>query len=84
MTRADEIMPRIAEVIRRAFPAHAGAVARETTSHDGPGRDSVAHVGLMLDIEDAFGVELDPGRTFALRDVGDLADLVAEALMGAS
>jgi acyl carrier protein len=40
------------------------------------GVDSLATVELVLDLEEAFGVELDEADVQGARTVGDLADLV--------
>jgi acyl carrier protein len=75
----DEILPVVAELIRKTFRCPGAEVTRETTAFDIDGWDSLSHTDLMLAVEQRFGVELPPDRMFDLPDVGALADLIAEA-----
>jgi acyl carrier protein len=73
----DEILERIASVIRETFrlPQH-HVVTRATTSADVAGWDSLSHSILIMGIEDQFAIELPIERVFGLHDVGELVDLV--------
>ncbi len=75
----DEIMPALTEVIRRTFRQPSAEVDRATTAMDIDGWDSLSHTMLILQVEQRFGVRLPADRVHELDDVGELADLVAEA-----
>jgi acyl carrier protein len=74
-----ETFPRIAELVRETFRVPAGdAITRETTSADVAGWDSLSHASLIMNVEEAFGIELPFERIYELANVGELADLVGE------
>jgi acyl carrier protein len=67
----------VTEVMRRVFALAPGTVVtRSTSSADVDGWDSLSHSLFILDVEDAFGIELPLEKTFELRDIGELVDLV--------
>jgi len=56
------------------------ALRPETTARDVVGWDSLKHFDIIMDIEDALGIEIDGSKLQDLTNVGDLAALVrAEA-----
>jgi acyl carrier protein len=75
----DDILPEVAQIIGRTFRCPPGAITRETTAMDVDGWDSLSHTGLILEIEQRFGLRLPEERMFDLADVGQLVDLIAEA-----
>ncbi len=76
----DPILPIVAQIIRRMFHCAADTrITRETTALDIDGWDSLSHTSLVLEIEERFDIELSAERMFDLADVGELADLIAEA-----
>jgi len=50
----------------------------QTTSADIEGWDSLSHAVLIMNIEEAFDVDLPLDRVYALNDVGDLVNLLRE------
>lgn len=80
----EAVLTKVSSVMIRVFHLPAGTrITRATTSNDVPGWDSLSHAMLILDVEEAFGVDLPLDRTYALADVGALADLVCETLESA-
>lgn len=80
MSDEDSRLERIAKVMRGVFGLPATfAVTRSTSSADVAGWDSLSHSLFVLGVEDEFGVDLPLDKTFELRDVGELADLVGDA-----
>lgn len=67
---------RLAPIIRENFPKYRGDVTRETRLSGIPGWDSVSHVAMLLDIEDAFGVTFPEERYYDFATVGDLEDAI--------
>ena len=49
-----------------------------TSAADVPGWDSVAHITLVVAIEQRFGIRFNTAEIEELRNVGDLARLVAQ------
>jgi len=69
----------IEEAVRVQFPDYSGPVMLETSAADIIGWDSVAHVQLMLLIEELSGTEVDVGATMSAKDIGDLLELFEKA-----
>jgi acyl carrier protein len=81
MSNNDEIFARVSAVVRETFHVDSRtAVTRETTSADIDGWDSLAHSILMMGIEDEFSVDLPSDKMFGLGNVGELTDLVRDAM----
>ena len=69
-------LERMQEVMRSVFMDDALVVGPRTTALDVDGWDSLSHSMLMLELEQAFGIELAPERVARCADVGELAALV--------
>ncbi|MBV8489461.1 MAG: hypothetical protein JO199_02950 [Candidatus Eremiobacteraeota bacterium] len=77
MKSSDAVLARVAQIIADVFhPPEGTVVTRETTANDIDGWDSLSHTTLIMQVEEAFGIELPIEGLYALRDVGELADLV--------
>ena len=53
------------------------ALTPDTQAADVPGWDSVAHITLVVVIEQKFGIHFNTAEIEELRNVGDLAKLIA-------
>lgn len=72
---SDEVLTRVADVIRETFGDESLVVTRETIAEDVAGWDSLSHTVVVLAIADAFGIEMPPdARKFA--NVGELVDTI--------
>jgi acyl carrier protein len=56
------------------------SITRETTSVDINGWDSLSHSLFILGVEDEFGLDLPLDKTYELRNIGDLVDLIRGAV----
>lgn len=65
------------EIFQEVFDCDELRVTRETTSADVEGWDSLMHVTLILRIEKRLGIRFTSSEVASLKDVGELADLVA-------
>lgn len=75
----EPVFDRIQKVVIETFRVPAGiAINRETTSADIDGWDSLSHSLLIMNVEEAFGIDLPFDRVYELQNVGELADLVQE------
>lgn len=81
MTRA-EIMEKITEICKDVFEDDAVVITEETTAADVDGWDSLAHLSLMNEIEEAFDVEFMLDEVIGAEKIGDLVDII-EQRMGA-
>ena len=75
-------LERINEVFREVFDDDEIQVTRATTARDVEGWDSLMHVTLIVNLEKAFGVRFSSGEVAALKNVGDLDDLIAARAPG--
>lgn len=73
----DDVPVTVAATFRRLFPHYAGPVTRGLTAAQVPGWDSLSHAELILSLEDALGVQIDPARAFDYPDLGALVDDLA-------
>jgi acyl carrier protein len=73
----DETMARLNEVFQDVFDDDELHVTRETTAQEIEGWDSLMHVTLIVNVEKAFGVRFASAEVAALKNVGELTDLIA-------
>ena len=72
------IDPRIIDIIRRV--TRNPDITTETMKDPFAvlGWDSLKSVEILIEIQDAFGVEIEPGEILLLRTLGDLQKLIDE------
>lgn len=69
-------LAQLQEVFRNVFDDDGLVIALETTAQDIEAWDSVQHVTLMMEVEDAFKVRLSTSEMAYLKNVGDLVELI--------
>ena len=74
----DDILIHIEPIMRDLFDEYDGPVTPALTARDVGQWDSLANVQLVVMVEKAFGVKFAIGEITRLKDLGSLADLVAE------
>ena len=79
----DEIIGRIEPILRDLFDEYGGPVTAALTAKDVEQWDSLANVQLMVMIEVAFGIKFATTELSSLKNLGELADLVARKARGA-
>lgn len=75
-----EIFEKLTEVFRDVFDDGAITVSETTTAADIEDWDSLTHITLLATVEEEFGVKFSMKAVQGLKNVGELADLIAEAL----
>lgn len=76
-------MAKINDVFQRVFDDDELKIDRSTSAKDVEGWDSLMHVTLLINIEKAFGVKFKSSEVAALKNVGELFDLL-DAKLGAA
>jgi acyl carrier protein len=76
--KEDDILARVAEIIRDQFDDDTLTVDRGTVAADIPGWDSIAHIQLIVAFEKAFRVHFVVGETYDLPTLGSLVARIAE------
>jgi acyl carrier protein len=72
-----DTLDRIQKVFRKVLDNDELVLQRETTAADVEDWDSLNHISLIVAVEREFRVKLTTGEIAGLRNVGDLADVVA-------
>jgi acyl carrier protein len=78
----EKVFSRVVSTITEHFQCVGKRITPETTAPEIHGWDSLAHTIVIMKIERAFGIEIADEKIFRLRNVGDLALAVQEALNG--
>ena len=79
---ATDIYPRLTEIFRDVFDDEALQLTPELTSDDVEGWDSLAHIRLVLMVENTFRIKFSAGEVGKLTNVGEFADLIDRKLKG--
>ena len=72
-----EVFARLHSVFRDVFDDRGIRLTRETTAADIEDWDSLEHIRLMQAVEEAFRVRLSMREVSTLKNVGELADILA-------
>lgn len=67
---------RLTGIFRSLFGLPSLVLRDELTARDVPGWDSLNHVSLMVEVENAFGLRFTSDEIAALNCVGDLKALI--------
>ncbi|HEX7851703.1 MAG TPA: acyl carrier protein [Sphingomonas sp.] len=76
----EEILRRIEEVVRDQLDDEAIVLSRTTRADEVDGWDSLAHVRIMIAVEEEFGVRFQTSEITSLKNIGGLVDLVKARL----
>ena len=79
MTRA-EIMEKIQGICKDVFEDEAVVITEETTAADVDGWDSLTHLSLMNELEEAFDVEFMLDEVIGAAKIGDLVDIIEQRI----
>lgn len=70
------VMANLTAVFRNVFGNEALTLSRTTTAQDVDGWDSLMHINLIVAIEREFKIRFTSREITALRNVGELIDLI--------
>ncbi len=79
MTR-EEVFKRVNEVFRDVFDDEDITVGEDTTAADIDDWDSLEHINLVNAIEEEFDIKFSMGQIVAMKDVGEMVDIIIEKL----
>lgn len=74
----EEIYETLNEVFQDVFDDAGITVNDATTAQDIEDWDSLEHINLIVAVEKAFGIKFNMGEASHLKNVGEMADLIAE------
>ena len=72
----DATLDQLQSVFRDVFEDDELTIDRQTSAEDVDGWDSLMHVSLMINVERVFGVKFSTTQVAALKNVGELMDLI--------
>ena len=75
MTR-EEVFERLNKVFREVFDDTEIVVGEKTTSNDIEDWDSLEHINLIAAVEQEFGIKFSMGQVVAMKNVGEMADII--------
>ena len=71
------IIHNVQDIIRSVLNNNDISINRDTVADDVPFWDSVAHVRIMIMIEEHFSIIFDPDELNSFENVGELVDSIA-------
>lgn len=78
MTR-EEVYRRMNNVFREVLDDDSIELHDETVAGDVEGWDSFEHINLIVAVEEEFHFKIPMGKTVAMKNVGELVDLIVVA-----
>ena len=76
----EEIFEKLNEVFRDVFDDDSIVVTETTTSDDIEDWDSLEHINLIAAVEQEFGMKFNMGQVVTMKNVGEMADIIAAAI----
>jgi acyl carrier protein len=76
----EEIFLKLNEIFRDVFDDGNIAVSDETTASDIEDWDSLEHINLIVAVERAFGIKFTMSQVTGMKDVGEMANIIAGRL----
>lgn len=76
-----EVLQQVQAIIRAQFDDESIEITDATVVDDIPDWDSVAHVQIMVAIENQFGILFDAEEYTEFADVGEMIDCIGEKLV---
>ena len=78
MTR-QEIFEKLNEVFSDVFDEEI-VVSEETTAADIEEWDSLTHITLISEVEDAFGIKMSMKTVLGMKNVGEMVDIIEKSV----
>lgn len=78
----EQVYERLNEVFRDVFDDDTIRVSGETTADDIEDWDSLEHINLIVAVEKKFNIKFNMGEVNRFKNVGEMADVIAERAKG--
>lgn len=72
----NEVLEKVTEIFHDVFDDESIVLTDETTAADIEDWDSLTHITLLSEIEDAFGFTFNMKDVLGLKNVGEMLDLL--------
>lgn len=73
---AIDIMKKLNKVFKEVFDDESLKITEKTTAKDVDGWDSLMHITLIAEVEDAFHVKFSMKEVTGMKNVGEMAKLI--------
>jgi acyl carrier protein len=80
MSDIDYVLPKVQEAFKATFDIDPQLVSMETTADDVPGWDSVGHLSLGANLEQAFAISLDVDDLMEMENVREIVRVIEQKL----
>jgi acyl carrier protein len=80
MVSIDQVYGRLTDVFRDVFEDDELTPTSDMTAEDVEGWTSLAHVRLVLTVEEAFGIRFSAAQVSSMANVGELASIIQKKL----
>jgi acyl carrier protein len=77
MTDTADILSKVQEAFKASFDVEPQLVTIETNAGDIPGWDSIGHLSLASNLEQAFGISLDVDDLMEMENVREIVRIIA-------
>ncbi len=74
----EKILEKVNSIFRDVFDDDSLVIVEETTADDVEDWDSLSHITLISEIEDAFGMKFEMREVLGMKDVGEMLDILME------
>lgn len=71
------ILEKLSEIFTDVFDEEI-TVTAQTTAADIEGWDSLTHITLISEVEDAFGIKFSMKQILGMQNVGEMVDIIRE------
>ena len=78
MTEQAKIYADLTEIFNDVFMRDDMSLTPQLSASDVAGWDSFKQIGIMVSVEERFGIKLNTREIDGLRNVGDLAEVIAK------
>jgi acyl carrier protein len=75
-----DILAKLTPIFHQVFEEEGIVLTRETTADDIDAWDSLSHINLVLAVEIEFKIRFALGELQALKNVGDMVDLIEKKI----
>ena len=76
MSETDDTLNKVREAFQAAFDVDPQSVSLETSAGDIPGWDSVGHLSLATNLEQAFAITLDVDELMEMENVREIMRVI--------
>ena len=73
-----KVLNKLNEIFSDLFDMDGIEISRDTTAADVNGWDSLMHITLVSEVEEAFGIKFTMKQILEMQNVGEMIDLIIE------